>query len=217
MLTELTVQNFALLEDVRLELSSGFTVLTGETGAGKSIILDALGLVLGRRADAGQIRQGAERLTVTARFEGADPRLKKITTELGLENEGGEGWLVRRDVDVSGRSRAFVNDQPVSVAALSRLGEILVYIHGQNEHQTLLKSAEQRILLDDFSGLTSRCAAVALAWDLWKKKSAEADALVVSEQEQAQRLDLYRFQKKELDGADVRLDEEEEWNVLLPS
>jgi DNA repair protein RecN (Recombination protein N) len=216
MLAELTVRNFALLEDLRLELAPGFLVLTGETGAGKSIILDALGLALGRRAEAGIIREGAERLSVTARFQGVGPRLRTLLKELGLEGETEEELLLRRDVDVSGRSRAFVNDRPVNLATLSRLGERLVYAHGQNEHQVLLKASEQRDLLDEFGGLGLLARGVADAFGAWRERAAEREALSLSEQERAQRLDLYRYQKKELDAADVHPEEEAELETLLP-
>ncbi|MBK8126590.1 MAG: AAA family ATPase [Elusimicrobia bacterium] len=147
-LTELSVRNLALLEDARLEFAPGFLVLTGETGAGKSILLDALGLALGRRADPGQIRQGADRLSVAVRFRLSGQRLSALLKELGLEGDD-DALVLRREVDAGGKSRAFVNDHPVSAATLARLGERLVFIHGQNEHQLLLKASEQRDAVDD--------------------------------------------------------------------
>lgn len=215
LLTELVVRNLALLEDARLEFAPGFLALTGETGAGKSILLDALGLTLGRRADPAQIRQGADRLTVSARFRLSGKKLAALLRELGLEGDD-DTLVLRRDVDAGGKSRAFVNDHPVSAATLARLGERLVFVHGQNEHQLLLKPAEQRDAVDDFGSLSAERAAVAEAHAAWRAAVEERDALALSEQERSQRLDLYRFQKQELDQADPRAEEEAELESLLP-
>jgi len=214
-LTELSVRNLALLEDARLEFAPGFLVLTGETGAGKSILLDALGLALGRRADPGQIRQGADRLSVAVRFRLSGQRLSALLKELGLEGDD-DALVLRREVDAGGKSRAFVNDHPVSAATLARLGERLVFIHGQNEHQLLLKASEQRDAVDDFGSLEAERAAVAAAHGAWRAAVEERDALALSEQERSQRLDLYRFQKQELDQADPRPEEEAELEGRLP-
>lgn len=217
MLTHLSIKNLALLEDDALEFAPGLNVLTGETGAGKSIVLDALGLVLGRRADAGLVREGAARLTVSARFDIGSPRLRKIAEELGVlsEEEPGE-LLIRREVEAGGKSRAFVNDRPVGLPALARLAERLAYVHGQHEHQLLLKAAEQRDLLDAHGGLEGLRDEVAAAFDAWRTVVAERDALALSEQERAQRLDLYRYQRQELDAADPRAEEEAVLDQLLP-
>lgn len=217
MLTHLSIKNLALLEDDALEFAPGLNVLTGETGAGKSIVLDALGLVLGRRADAGLVREGAARLTVSARFDIGSPRLRKIAEELGVlsEEEPGE-LLIRREVEAGGKSRAFVNDRPVGLPALARLAERLAYVHGQHEHQLLLKAAEQRDLLDAHGGLEGLRDEVAAAFDAWRTVVAERDALALSEQERAQRLDLYRYQRRELDAADPRAEEEAVLDQLLP-
>jgi DNA repair protein RecN (Recombination protein N) len=216
MLAELAVKNFSLLDDLRWELGGGLVALTGETGAGKSLLLDALGLALGRRADCGQVRRGADRLGVSARFEGVGPRVKALLREGGLLDEDDDALLLRREIDASGKSKAFVNDRPVNVSTLARLGELLVYAHGQNEQQVLLRPAEQRRLLDGFGGLNSVAAEVDAAFSAWREAQAQRDALTLSEQERAQRLDLYRFQKKELDAAGVRVDEEAELEGLLP-
>ena len=128
-MTELSVRNLALLEDARLEFAPGFLVLTGETGAGKSILLDALGLALGRRADPGQIRQGADRLSVAVRFRLSGQRLSALLKELGLEGDD-DALVLRREVDAGGKSRAFVNDHPVSAATLA--GGVGVMAGGSN-------------------------------------------------------------------------------------
>jgi DNA repair protein RecN (Recombination protein N) len=215
-LTDVTVKNFALLEDLRLELGSGLIALTGETGAGKSLLLDAVGLVLGRRAEAGQVRKGTERLVVSARFQSLGRRLKSLLNELGLSQGSEDELLLRREIDAAGKSRAFANDRPVNASTLVRLGELLVFSHGQSEQQLLLRPAEQRNLLDAFGGLEDDVRRVELAFSDWQARVAERDALALSEQERAQRLDLYRFQKRELDEADVRPEEETELEALLP-
>lgn len=216
MLTEVRVRNFALLEDLHLEMGSGLIALTGETGAGKSLLLEALGLVLGRRAEAGQVRRGAERLVVSARFHSLGRRLKSLLDELGL-NEGAEDeLLLRREIDAAGKSRAFANDHPVNLSTLVRLGELLVFSHGQSEQQLLLRPAEQRELLDSFGGLEGMVRQVESVFTAWQERLSERDALALSEQERAQRSDLYRFQKGELDAADVRIEEEAELEILLP-
>jgi DNA repair protein RecN (Recombination protein N) len=216
MLLEVSVKNFSLLEDLRLEFGPGLLVLTGETGAGKSLLLDALGLVLGRRAAAGQVRRGAERLVISARFRGRGGRLKNILNELGLVDGQEEDLLLRREVDAAGKSRSFVNDRPVNLSTLVRIGELLVFSHGQSEQQLLLRPAEQRGLLDSFGGLEGVGREVTAAFAEWQERVAERDALALSDQERAQRLDLYRFQKGELDAANVRVEEDVELETLLP-
>ena len=216
MLTEVAVKNFALLEDLRLELGPGLIALTGETGAGKSLLLDALGLVLGRRAESGQVRRGADRLVISARFQNIGRRLRSLLNELGLNEGADDELLLRREIDAAGKSRAFANDQPVNLSTLVRLGELLVFAHGQSEQQLLLRPAEQRNLLDTFGGLEDDVRQVESAFREWQERLAERDALALSEQERAQRLDLYRFQKRELDEANVRPEEESELDALLP-
>lgn len=215
MINFLSIKNFALIEDVLLEFSGGLNVLTGETGAGKTIVLDALGLLLGGKAGAQTLRQNAPRLSVAAGFGPLSRRVKKILQELELSVEGDE-LLVRREVDSSGRSRAFVNDQPVNLSTLARLGEVLVDLHGQHEHQLLLKSAEQRDLLDDFGKLESQRAVVSESYVHWRDLMSEREALSLSVQERQQRIDLYQYQLKELDAANLKPGEDEELELLLP-
>ncbi|WP_428246254.1 DNA repair protein RecN [Ferrovibrio sp.] len=154
MLTHLSIRDIVLIERLELHVSNGLGVLTGETGAGKSILLDALGLALGRRADAGLVRAGAAQGVVTAAFEVADKHPAfALLAEQGLE-VAEDGIVLRRVVTVDGKSRAFVNDQAVSVGLLRRLGDTLVEIHGQNDEQGLIDSAVHRALLDDYAGLS---------------------------------------------------------------
>lgn len=216
MLTSLSIKNFALIEDLSLDFSAGLNAITGETGAGKTIILDALSLALGGKAKADQLRHGAPRLSVSADFNGPSKRLKRLLIELGLAGEKEEGVLLRREVDPSGRSRSFVNDQPVNLTTLARLGELLVDLHGQHDHQLLLKTAEQREILDTFGHLEPAREDVQAAYAHWRDLVNEKEALALSEQERTQRLDLYKFQLKELQTAKPRAGEDEELDQLLP-
>src|SRR3954465_3017825 len=153
MLRELSVQNLALIEDVRVELHDGFCAWTGETGAGKSLLLGALGLLIGERGSADLIRAGADELRVTGLFELTRPDLKKaVERVLDLELEDGQVIVARR-LPAGGGSKAYVNDTPVSVTLLRKLGELLVDVHGQREHYSLLEPSYQIQLLDAFGKL----------------------------------------------------------------
>src|SRR5690349_8306374 len=152
MLRTLSIRDFVIVDRLELEFSSGFTALTGETGAGKSILIDALGLVLGERGDPNLVRQGSERAEIAAEFEVEDgSALRRWLAQAELESDG--SYLVRRVLDRGGRSRAFINGTPVTMAQLREAGEFLVDIHGQHEHQSLLRAAVQRELLDSFAGV----------------------------------------------------------------
>src|SRR6266436_4730104 len=156
MLTELRIKNFAIIEALALPLAPGFNVLSGETGAGKSIIVGALGMLLGERANADMIRTGTDRATVEGTFNvAADSELAKILDARGLEVE--EGLIVlKREVASSGRGRAWINGTSVTAAALAEVGRLLVNLHGQHEAQTLLDQDSQRLILDAFAGATER-------------------------------------------------------------
>jgi DNA repair protein RecN (Recombination protein N) len=171
MLVALTVQNVVLIEKLDLAFDAGLTVLTGETGAGKSILLDALGLALGARADAGLVRQGATQAGVTAEFNLADDHpVLAILKEQEIEADG--GLILRRQLGSDGRSRAFVNDQPVSIGLLRRLGDALIEIEGQFEAQGLLDPATHQQHLDGYGGNDSKVAACAKAHRRWRDSVA---------------------------------------------
>lgn len=180
MLTSLAIRDVVLIDTLDLQFSPGLSALTGETGAGKSILLDALGLGLGARADAKLVRHGREQATVSVRFD--LPPVNEalaVLREHGLDVSDG-ALLLRRIVSADGRSRAFVNDQPVGVGLLRRLGGMLVEIHGQFDNQRLLDPAAHRALLDAYGGLAAEAAACAAAWRIWRaaaqaRAGAEAD------------------------------------------
>lgn len=210
MLRELHVRDFALLEDVRVEFGPGLNVLTGETGAGKSMLVDALGAVLGHRTPSDVVRAGAGCARVAAVFDvGRLPRVRAAVDELGLPWEDGNLVLVR---EVGGRARAYVNGEPTTVGVLRRLGTVLAEIHGQHEGQRLLEPATHRELLDAFGGdaLLARRARVEERFARWRALREELRALDVGERERAQRVDLLRFQVSEIDAVRPRPGELEE-------
>jgi DNA repair protein RecN (Recombination protein N) len=168
MLVSLAIRDVVLIERLALPFRRGLCVLTGETGAGKSILLDALGLALGARADSGLVRRGVDQAVVTAEFQLPDVHpVFAILSEHGLD--GGDGLTLRRVITADGRSRAFVNDQPVGVALLRRIGEELVEVHGQFDSHGLLDPRTHGAVLDAYAGLGAEAARVAAAWRAWRQ------------------------------------------------
>ncbi|MFO7190067.1 MAG: DNA repair protein RecN [Pseudomonadota bacterium] len=169
MLVHLSIRDFAIVDRLELEFGPGFTALTGETGAGKSILIDALALALGERADAGSVRSGCERAEVVAEFDiAALPALQEWLREAELEGDE-DRLLLRRVIDKGGRSRAFINGTPVTVQQLAAAGAWLIDIHGQHAHQSLLRSEAQRTLLDKHAGLSELAEQVAQAYRAWQR------------------------------------------------
>jgi DNA repair protein RecN (Recombination protein N) len=201
MLRELAVQNLALIEDVRAELRPGFCSWTGETGAGKSLLLGALGLLLGERGSADLIRAGAEELRVAGRFELEDAGLRaEVERVLGAALEEDEVILARR-LSRGGRSQAYVNDQPAAVATLRQVGGLLVNIHGQRENESLLQPAYQLQLLDAYGHLAApRQKYLDLAETVRGLRRRRA-ALAAERERRQRELALLRFEREELDGA----------------
>jgi DNA repair protein RecN (Recombination protein N) len=181
MLTALRLRDFVIVEAVELDFGRGFTVLSGETGAGKSILIDALGLALGARADAGVVREGAARADITAEFA-TDPRLETWLAERDLTGDPGH-VLLRRVIEADGRSRALVNGHPATVAQLREIGESLVEVHGQHASQSLLRPDGQRALLDRFAGAAQDLAAVAQAHAAWRTLERELERALGSDRE----------------------------------
>ena len=210
MLRQLTIKDFVIVDRLELSFSTGFGALTGETGAGKSILIDALALTLGERADAGVVRSGCEKAEVAATFEIAG--LPEVRSWLASNDlDGNDELLLRRVVDAGGRSRAYINGSPATVQQLREVGEWLVDIHGQHAHQSLLRSEAQRVLLDTHAGLNGLGGEVAAAWKTWREfeqalrsASEGADALL-REREQLQ------WQIGELDGLAFG---DDEWATL---
>lgn len=190
MLASLSVHQFVIVEQLDLDLASGFTVMTGETGAGKSILIDALDLLLGGRADGTVIRDGAQKAELAARFEIQNtPHARAWCEQAGIEPDD-QQVLVRRVVDRTGKSRAWINGQPATLTQLKELGETLVDIHGQHAHQALLRPNAQRQLLDAHAELTDQVKSIS---DIWRAKE-KLEALLAQAQTQAERLSLLRDQ-----------------------
>ncbi len=209
MLTRIAIRNFAIIDALELELGAGMTALTGETGAGKSILLDALGLVLGDRADAQAVRSGAKRAEISAEFDlTGQQAVHDWLAENELDDEG--ECLVRRTVAGDGRSRGYVNGRPAPMATLRQLGEQLVDIHGQHEHQSLLRRDAQRALLDHFGGLRGELDAVAERFDAWAEAHQRRQRLVGDPDERAERMDRLRYQLQELESLAVSAEEPDE-------
>src|SRR5258707_4036604 len=174
MLCALEVRDYVLIDKASLELGEGFSVLTGETGAGKSILVDAVELLVGGRGDASVVREGAERAELTAEFDfSGNESLKRFIGDAGLEGDP-DTVILRRTIDRSGRSRCFVNGHSATLAQLRGAGEHLVDIHGQHEHQSLLRAVAQRELLDAHAGAQELARDCGEAWRGWKRLEAFA-------------------------------------------
>jgi DNA repair protein RecN (Recombination protein N) len=211
MLTALSIRDIVLVDVLDLEVDAGLTVLTGETGAGKSIILDALGLALGGRGEAGLVRAGARQASATAVFTAPDdPDLIALIAERGFDVAIGEDLILRRVLAADGRSRAYVNDQPAGVAALREIGSRLVEVHGQHETVGLLDWRTHRSLLDAYGGLSPQLAAVSAAAETLKAAEARLAGLRAAAADAAARAEEIALNLADLDALDPRDDEETE-------
>jgi len=212
MLTILRIKNLALVADLTIELQPGCNAITGETGAGKSIIIGALNLVLGERADRALIRSGSESCSVEAVFDVARLRapLKTFLDENGIEPCEENQLVLKRNFTTAGANRQFINGSPASLAVLAALGEWLVDIHGPHDHQSLLHAARQLSILDAFGNLSARREAFAALVRSRAEIEAQKSALIIDEKTYAQQLDLLRFQVSEIDAAKFQPDEEEQ-------
>jgi DNA repair protein RecN (Recombination protein N) len=208
MLTELRVRNLATIADVTLPLGAGLNVLSGETGAGKSMLVDALALLLGERAAGGSVRPGAAKTIVEGAFEGLDGATRRRIESLGLDVEEGR-VVVRREVSSEGRSRAWVNGSPTTAAVLSQLGALLVDLHGQHETQSLLHADAQRDILDAFAHAEAERAAVAEAHSALASLRGEEASLVSRRDEVRRRADYLRHVVEEIDRAKLKPGEDE--------
>ena len=208
MLTELRVRHLATIADVTLQLGPGLNVLTGETGAGKSMLIDALSLLLGERAAGGSVRPGAAKSVVEGAFEGIDPATRRRIEELGLDVEDGR-VVVRREVSSEGRSRAWVNGSPTTAAVLAQLGALLIDLHGQHETQSLLDADAQREILDAFAHAEPERAVVAEAHNTVFQLRTEESGLSARRDEVRRRADYLRHVVGEIDGAKIKPGEDE--------
>lgn len=203
MLVHLSVHNYAIVEHLDLELDSGMSVISGETGAGKSIMLDALGLCLGDRADSGVVRPGADKADILASFDLADiPEARAWLAErdLGHDQDQDGPCILRRVITAEGRSRGYINGSPCPQGDLKALGELLIDIHSQHEHQSLLKADTHRRLLDEYAGSQELARQVLLAAQRWKQTRSELQRISSIGDEQRARHQLLSYQLEELDN-----------------
>jgi len=215
MLRSLSIRDFVIVDRLELEFSAGFTVLTGETGAGKSILIDALAMVLGERADAIVVRGGAERAEVSAEFDADSGKsgsneLPRWLKENDLAGDDG-ALLMRRVIEASGRSRGFINGHAATLAQLREAGEFLVDIHGQHQHQSLLRASAQRELLDAYGGLSESAARVAQLYRAWQQRRDSRIAFETNAAAFAAERDLVEWQVRELGALKLGADE---WQTL---
>jgi DNA repair protein RecN (Recombination protein N) len=210
MLRALSIRDFVVVESLDVDFAPGFTVLTGETGAGKSILLDALALLLGDRFEARQLRPGVERAELAAMFDVDGAReIGPILEASGLD--AGCELLLRRVLDVQGRSRAFVNGRAATLAQLGELGAKLLDLHGQHAHQALARGDAQRALLDAFAGLSSEVDALADAWRNWRDTLARRDRAADAEASLAAEREVLEERRRAL--ADLAM-QSDEWTTL---
>ena len=206
MLVDLQIRDFAIVDRIAAEFSPGMTVLTGETGAGKSILVDALGLVLGERGSSKLVRSGAKRAEFSAEFDvSAIPHARAWLEENSLDED--DACLLRRIINADGRSRAFINGNAVPVQQLKTLGELLIDIHGQHFHQSLGRKAIQRDLLDHYGGLTELREQTAAAFVQWSSLVSRLESLLAADADRESRLDLLTFQLRELESLGAQPEE----------
>ncbi|BFM08662.1 DNA repair protein RecN [Halioxenophilus aromaticivorans] len=218
MLTHLSINNFTLVEHLDLEIEPGMTAVTGETGAGKSIMLDALGLALGDRGDGDRVRTGTERADICAQFDLS--KLPKAANWLKAQDFESAECLLRRVITSEGRSRGYINGQPATMSQLRELGNLLIDIHSQHEHQSLLRKDTHRLLVDDFGNHHSLTASVAEQHQAWAATHARANQLREQSADYQQKVQLLTFQVEELDALGLQpgeIDALEEEQKLLAS
>ena len=208
MIKSLYIKDFALIDELEVNFEEGLNILTGQTGAGKSIIIGALNMILGERADTEVIRQGTDKAIAEAIIHiGENTAVKELLNEQGAEYQ--EDLILRREIRDSG-SRAFINDSPVTITVLKQVGDYLVDLHGQHDHQLLLKEENHRGVIDAFGEIEPLLGAYQKSYNEMMSLQKELRSLKKKEQEFEEKLGLYRFQVKELEGAELDPNEEEE-------
>src|SRR5579864_6968311 len=204
MLHELVIENYAVVDRLRVRLHPGLNLLTGETGSGKSIVVDALGLLLGSRASAEMVRTGAERARISGVFEIAPtPALSKLLEDAGVEPEDSE-LLIEREIQSNGKSRALVGNRPATAALLKDLAPHLADIHGQHDQQQLFSPAIQCEMLDAFAGDDALLLETAAAYAAWRAASTELEDLERTLSEHLRLSSLWDFQRREIENAALK-------------
>lgn len=214
MLRELRIKNFTIIDELSINFEAGLNVLTGETGAGKSIIVDAIGLVLGDKASADMIKTGSKEANIEAYF---DNKNHPLLDELDIDSD--DGIIIRRNISAQGKGRAYINDASVSLQTITVLGEGLIDIHGQHEHQGLLKKENHLLFLDDFGGLTDDAASLQALYREVTSLRNNVNAMKERIRERSQRIEFLKFQINEIDSANLKDGEkeaiEDEMKILL--
>ena len=210
MLAQLFINNIAVIERASIDLEKGFTVLTGETGAGKSIIIDAIHAVLGERTSKELVRTGTQSASVSALFTGLDEDILRLLDQLSIPREEDGSLLVQRDIRQEGRSSCKLNGAPATVSMLKQVGPRLVTIHGQHESYELLSPEVHMVYLDSFAGLESLLAEYQAAYHTLRETQRKLEALQTDEGEKARLSDLLHYQIDEIHSANVRVGEREE-------
>lgn len=214
MLLELRIKNFTIIDDLSINFETGFNVLTGETGAGKSIIVDAIGLILGGKASADMIKTGSKELSIEAYF---DNKKHPLLERLGIDSD--DGIIIRRGISAQGKGRAYINDTSVSLQTLAAIGKDIVNIYGQHEHQGLLKKDNHLLFLDAFGGLAEDLNSLQSLYNEVVSLRKKVGELKERIRERSQRIEFLRFQINEIDSANLKAGEkeaiEEEMKILL--
>lgn len=212
MLKTLSIQNFAIISRLTLDFSAGLNVFSGETGAGKSIVIEALGFVLGARGDASVIKDGADKMSVCAVFDSA-----ALTPEMRSRFLiSGDAFTLGRELDAKGKGKAYVDGRTVTVSTLAQIGKHLVDFHGQHEHQSLMHASVHLALLDKFAKHDALCKQVRAAYDQWQHTQAQLDAARMSAQEKQQLLDMSQYQLKEIEDVHPSAEEDAQLEAALP-
>ena len=204
MLAQLFINNIAVIEKASIDLETGFTVLTGETGAGKSIIIDAIHAVLGERTSKELVRTGTETASVSALFTALDPDILKVLDSFSVPREEGDSLLIQREIRLEGRSLCKLNGMPATVSMLRELGPRLISIHGQHESYELLSPEVHMTYLDSFGGLETLLQKYQESYHALRRIQQRLEAFHTDEGEKARRLDLLRYQIEELENAAVQ-------------
>ena len=210
MLKELRIKNYAIIDELSIDFKAGLNILTGETGAGKSIIIESLGLILGERASDESIRSGEDSASVEAVYDISRVKnIKEKLSESGIETENNE-LIIRRQISRSGKNRSYINNSAVNLSLLKDIGDMLVDIHGQHEHQTLLHPENHSIVLDLFGNILPLREKCRENYSNLQNLQREVNELINKERERVQKIDLLNFQKEEIDKAELNTDEDEE-------
>ncbi|MDR1695292.1 MAG: DNA repair protein RecN [Endomicrobium sp.] len=216
MILNLTIKNYALIEDLNIEFGGGFTVISGETGAGKSILVKSIELLTGARADSSSIRSGCSICSIAASFEYADKRISDFLDDISIPADG-NAVIIRRTIENTGKSKAFINDYPVNISTLAELGNFLIDFHNQDEKHSLLDVNTQLKILDneteDIAPLLEKSGVL---YGQLKDIKLKLEDMNLSDAERARKIDLYSFQLKEIDDARLEPQEEEKLEAELP-